>query len=215
VILIGQYISPFVRRVGIALTLHGIGFEHRPWSTFGDADKIRPYSPVLRVPVLVLDDGSTVIESDYILDLVDTMASQGTSVASPMAADRQHGRKITALGKVVAEKAVSLVYEKRLHPDPSRFWAERCVAQIAEGLAALEANRAARPGKFWSGTGVGHPDIMVAVAYRFVRDAHADCVTLSAFPALAAHSEQMEAMPAFQATQHAVMKPSMEFERHT
>jgi glutathione S-transferase len=29
-ILIGQYDSPFVRRVGIALTLYGITFEHQP-----------------------------------------------------------------------------------------------------------------------------------------------------------------------------------------
>ena len=28
-ILIGQYDSPFVRRVGIALTLYGMKFEHR------------------------------------------------------------------------------------------------------------------------------------------------------------------------------------------
>ena len=42
-ILIGQYDSPFVRRVTIALRLYGIEFEHRPWSTFGDADKIAPY----------------------------------------------------------------------------------------------------------------------------------------------------------------------------
>jgi len=35
-ILIGQYDSPFVRRVGIALTLYGLAFEHRPWSTFGE-----------------------------------------------------------------------------------------------------------------------------------------------------------------------------------
>ena len=29
-ILIGRYDSPFVRRVGIALTLYGMAFEHRP-----------------------------------------------------------------------------------------------------------------------------------------------------------------------------------------
>lgn len=50
-ILIGQYDSPFVRRVGIALTLYGIAYEHRSWSAFGDADKIRPYN----VPILGLD----------------------------------------------------------------------------------------------------------------------------------------------------------------
>ena len=39
-ILIGQYDSPFVRRVGIALRLYGMGFEHRPWSVFGQAAEI-------------------------------------------------------------------------------------------------------------------------------------------------------------------------------
>ena len=42
--LIGQYDSPFVRRVGIALTTYGMVFEHRPWSVFGDADKIAAYN---------------------------------------------------------------------------------------------------------------------------------------------------------------------------
>ena len=56
-ILIGQYDSPFVRRVGIALRLYGMAFEHRPWSVFGDADKIRVLNPLVRVPTLVLEDG--------------------------------------------------------------------------------------------------------------------------------------------------------------
>ena len=51
-ILIGQYDSPFVRRVAIALRLYGIAFEHRPWSTFGDAEKIAPYNPLRRVPMM-------------------------------------------------------------------------------------------------------------------------------------------------------------------
>ena len=65
-ILIGQYDSPFVRRVGIALTLYGMLFEHKPWSTFGEADKIRPYNPLTRVPTLVLDDGEVLIGSRYV-----------------------------------------------------------------------------------------------------------------------------------------------------
>jgi glutathione S-transferase len=54
-ILIGQYDSPFVGRVAIALRLHGLAFEQRPWSTFGEGDRIPPYSPLRRVPTLSLD----------------------------------------------------------------------------------------------------------------------------------------------------------------
>ena len=53
-ILIGQFDSPFVRRVAITMRLYGIVFEHRPWSTFGDAERIAAYNPLRRVPTLVL-----------------------------------------------------------------------------------------------------------------------------------------------------------------
>ena len=70
-ILIGQFDSPFVRRVAIALRLYDLPFEHRPWSTFGDADKIAPYNPLRRVPTLVFEDGEVLIESTAILDYLD------------------------------------------------------------------------------------------------------------------------------------------------
>ncbi len=67
-ILIGQYDSPFVRRVAIAMRLYGLAYEHRTWSTFGDAEKLAAFNPLRRVPTLVLDDGEVLIESFAILD---------------------------------------------------------------------------------------------------------------------------------------------------
>src|SRR5206468_3150021 len=63
----GQFDSPFVRRVAIAMRLYGIGFEHKPWSTFGDADKIAPYNPLRRRPTPAVDDGAAPRESAIIL----------------------------------------------------------------------------------------------------------------------------------------------------
>ena len=65
-ILIGQYDSPFVRRVAIAMRLYGMPSEHRPWSTFGDADLVARFNPLRRMPTLVLDDGEALIESTAI-----------------------------------------------------------------------------------------------------------------------------------------------------
>jgi glutathione S-transferase len=66
-------IPPFVRRVAIALRLYGLPFEHRPWSTIGDGDKIAPYNPLRRVPTLVLHSGEVLIESTAILDYLDEL----------------------------------------------------------------------------------------------------------------------------------------------
>lgn len=72
-ILSGQFDWPFVRRVGIALDLCGLAFEHRPWSVFGDADKVRAFNPLTRVPTLVQDDGFVLIESHAMLDYLDSL----------------------------------------------------------------------------------------------------------------------------------------------
>ena len=87
--LIGQYDSPFVRRVAIAMRLYGIKFDHKPWSTFGDADKIAPYNPPRRVPTLVLDDGEALIESHIILDYPDELVGEERAMIAPHGIERR------------------------------------------------------------------------------------------------------------------------------
>src|SRR5579864_8101013 len=106
-VLIGQYDSPFVRRVAIALRLYGIAFEHRPWSTFGDAGKIAAYNPLLRVPTLVLDDGEALIDSTAILDHLDERVGPDKAMIPPRGAERRRHLRIIALATGLGDKAVS------------------------------------------------------------------------------------------------------------
>ena len=175
-ILIGQYDSPFVRRVGIALTLYGLPFEHRPWSVFGDADKIRPLNPVVRVPTLVLDDGTVLSESHSMLDYLDSLVPAERRMFPAAEPARHRALRVASLGTGLAEKAVSLFYEKRLHREVSDVWVSRCRGQIEGVLAALEADRAARPSAYWFGERIGHADIAVAgCAAAFRRVASRTC----------------------------------------
>jgi glutathione S-transferase len=206
-ILIGQYDSPFVRRVGIALVLYGLPFEHRPWSTFADADKIRPYNPLTRVPTLVLDDGDVLIDSHNMLDYVDSLVPAERAMFPAREPARRRALKIAALAAGLADKAVSLFYEKRLHADVSEVWVDRCRAQIAAALAALESARAARPGPWWF-EAIGHADIAVACALRFLAEAHPGLVPMSDYPALSAHVAKLEALPAFRQIQQPFIPPS-------
>jgi glutathione S-transferase len=207
-ILIGQYDSPFVRRVGIALTLYGLAFEHRPWSTFGDAEKIRTLNPLLRVPTLVLDDGEVLIESHSILDHLDSLVPPERRLFPVAGPERRHAMKVAALGTGVADKAVSLFYEKRLHREVSGVWMDRCQAQIRETLAVLEADRAARSTTYWFGDCIGHADIAVAVALRFVNEVHAGLADMQRLPALARYSAQLEALPVFRTISQPFSSPA-------
>ncbi|MHB8284667.1 MAG: glutathione S-transferase family protein, partial [Caulobacteraceae bacterium] len=140
-ILIGQYDSPFVRRVGVAMRLYGLNFEHRPWSAFGEA-RIAQYNPLRRVPTLVLDDGEVVIESWAILDYLDERAG-AKALIPERGEERRKVLKVCALATGLADKAVSLVYERVLHEETSKAWTDRCSLQVGAVLDVLEAERAA------------------------------------------------------------------------
>ncbi len=196
-ILIGQFDSPFVRRVAIALRLYELPFDHKPWSTFGDGDKIAPYNPLMRVPTLVLDDGEVLIESTAILDYLDERVGPGRAMIAEAGKERRQALKICALATGLGDKAVSLVYEKVLHENESDRWIERCRAQIGGVLETLERDRAARKSRFWFGETIGHADIAAACVLRFTREAHGPLFDAGAYPALATHADRCEALPAF------------------
>jgi glutathione S-transferase len=197
-ILIGQFDSPFVRRVGIALRLYGFAFEHRPWSTFGDADKIAPYNPLRRVPTLLLDGGEVLIESTAILDHLDETVGPSRAMIAENGPRRREALKVCALATGLGDKAVSLVYERLLHREKSDVWMKRCETQIAGVLDALEADRAGRKSAYWFGDAIGHVDIAVACVIRFTREAHPGAFDARRWPALVAHAERCEALPPFQ-----------------
>ncbi|MER2534367.1 MAG: glutathione S-transferase family protein [Rhizobiaceae bacterium] len=207
-ILIGQYDSPFVRRIGIALTLYALPFEHRPWSTFGDAEKIRRYNPLLRVPTLVLDDGDVLIDSQAIIDHIDGLVPAERRLFPTQEPARRRALKVAALAAGTSDKAVALFYEERLHREPSATWVERCRAQIAETLAALEADRAARAGDYWFGENIGHADVIVATMLRHLGEAHPGLVDMARHPALRDHSARLEALPVFQDISQPFIAPS-------
>ncbi|MEZ5670454.1 MAG: glutathione S-transferase C-terminal domain-containing protein, partial [Alphaproteobacteria bacterium] len=70
--------------------------------------------------------------------------------------------------------------------------------QVADVLAALEADRAARTTPWWFGAAIGHADIAVGCALRFVGEVHPGLFEPARWPALAAHAARCEALPAFQ-----------------
>jgi glutathione S-transferase len=197
-ILIGQYDSPFVRRVGIALTLYEMPFEHRPWSVFGNAAEIQPYNPLIRVPTLVLDDGTALIESHSILDYLDHRMPAEQRLFPQVEPQRHRALRIASLATGLGEKAVSLFYEQRLHQQVSEAWVSRCKSQISATLAILESDRSQRSQAHWFGDRIGHADIAVAAVLRFLSEAHPGLVDMAGHPALQAHASALEALPVFQ-----------------
>jgi glutathione S-transferase len=195
-ILIGQYDSSFVRRVGIALRIYGLAFEHRPWSVFSDAARVREFNPLMRVPTLVLGDGDVLVDSHSILDYLDSLVAPDQRLFPQAEPQRRLAIKVAALATGLADKGVSLFYEIRLHQPISEAWAERLRSQIEATLTALEQIRVHSDGP-WFGERIGHSDIAVACAWRHVSEAHPALIDPGEYPSLSAHCRHMEDLPVF------------------
>jgi glutathione S-transferase len=201
-ILVGQYDSPFVRRVAIAMRLYGMAFEHRPLSAFSDAAALGAISPLMRVPVLVLDSGEALVDSVTILDHLDAVAGDAALLPRTGAARRAALRHL-ALVLGVADKGVALFYERLMHDVVADAWEARLRSQVTATLAVLDQSLQGA----WFGDTMTHADIAMACCWRFLTEAH-PALGLWAYPALADHAGRMEATAAFREISQTFVPPS-------
>lgn len=197
-ILIGMFDSPFTRRVAISLALCGHAFEHRNWSVGADFDRIREYSPLGRVPVLVLDDGEVLMESSAILDWIEHEPGGGV-LLPPGGRERREAMRLIGLASGASDRTVGVVLERIFHPEATRSTAllERSRTQVEGALAALDAACAARAGQWLVNDAMTLADITVAC---YVTHASAALpVDLARWPALEAHVARCEALAVFRA----------------
>jgi glutathione S-transferase len=210
-ILVGQYDSPFVRRVAIALNLLGMPFERDTRSVFGDAEAMRKINPLGRIPSLVLDDGEVLIDSWAILDHIDEMAGPDRALLPTRGADRRRGLRITAMAVGGVDKAGGAVYERLLRPADLQYqpWIDRVSQQARSVLMALEAETGAGwylgsgstdTGSTNTGStnaGPKTPDIMVACMVYYMQMRTPELFDAAVYPKLAALAARAEARPAF------------------
>ncbi|MFI4966829.1 MAG: glutathione S-transferase family protein [Caulobacterales bacterium] len=206
-ILIGQYDSPFVRRVAIALATYGLAYEHRPWSVFGDADRIAKFNPLRRVPTLVMDERTAFVDSTAILAVLDDMVGVERASLARRGEDGRDNLRIAALAAGVAEKGVSLLYERVLRDAALPLWVERCRLQIGETLDLLEAERQLRPTRYLFDEALSHADVMLAALWGFAAEALPGELDWSRWPALEAHARACEDLAVFREIRQPFIAP--------
>src|SRR6476646_3328078 len=68
--IIGSYLSPYVRKVIVCLTVKGIAYEIDPIVPFFGDDRFARLSPLRRIPVLI-DDEVTLSDSSVICQYLE------------------------------------------------------------------------------------------------------------------------------------------------
>ena len=139
-ILVGQYDSPFVRRVAVTLHHFHMPFERNTISVFSHAKKMQAINPLIRIPSLELRTGERLIDSWAILDYLDEIAGPARALTPPHGPERRKILQAVALACGTAEKAGQVTYERYFHPGKMLCtdWEQRCLKQLTAGLVELE-----------------------------------------------------------------------------
>lgn len=197
-ILIGSYESPFVRRVAVTMLLYGMTYEHRPYNTFPDRDRIRPFNPLGRIPALALDDGDVLTDSGVIIDHLDRVVGPGRAL-TPEGAARRTVMKLVALATGTMDKYVAAYYERTKRPPELQYqpWIEHLEGQVAAGLAALDAQPLA---PWLCGEKLTQADVSAAILLEAIRFDMAHLAPPGRYRTLDKLAAQAAQLPAFQQT---------------
>ena len=197
-VLVGQYDSPFVRRVAVVMHYYGVAFGRRVLSTFADFDTMLELGPLGKVPILVMADGERLWDSRAILDFLHGRASPGQSLLPHEEPRRRQVMRVEAAAVGLAEKAYErgIEFARRAPGTQDPTWIARLERQIASTLTWLELQR---PAPFLVGPSFSVGDVTAAVALTYIKEKWPPLLPSGAFPALEIYRTVCEAMPAFQA----------------
>lgn len=139
-ILVGQFDSPFVRRVAVTLHHYHMPYERNPLSVFRNVEDMQKLNPLVRVPALILQTGETLIDSGAIIDYLDEQAGPARALTPAHGPERRKVMQAVALAAGTAEKVVALFFERLFHSDKqiNHDYEKRMIAQIGAALAKLE-----------------------------------------------------------------------------
>ena len=201
-ILVGQYDSPYVRRVAITLHHYGLAFERNPISTFTDADAMARINPLLRIPSLVLDSGEVLIDSGAILDHLDEVAGPERALVPLRGPARRTVLQLIAVATGAIDKAGAAVYERHFHPPAAvnAEWLRRCLGQLHGALRFLERQLT---GEWLALNRFTQADLTTVAMLGYLKLRVPDVDLARDYPGLDRLAEGCERLPIFAATQPA------------
>ncbi len=175
-LLVGNYDSPFVRRVAVALHHYDLPFERQAISVFKNFDDILGTNPIGKVPALKLDEGDTLIDSRIILDYLEGVVDDDKNLLPRVEPKRREVLRTEAVALGLAEKAVELrieLFRKSPHSrDPE--WVSRLERQVGSTLTWLDKRK---PSPFFHGSTLTLPDLTTVVAYTYLKHKLPDMVS--------------------------------------
>lgn len=133
--------SPYVRKVRIAASLLGLSdrIKLEAADTADPSDSIRVQNPLGKIPLLILEDGTTLFDSRVIVEYLDHLAGGGRIIPNEPQA-RFAALRLQALCDGILDASLLRVYEMRFRPEELRVqkWVDYQAEKVKRGLDVLE-----------------------------------------------------------------------------
>lgn len=188
--------SPYARKVRIALAEKKIDCElvnDLPWEATSD---VTTYNPLGKVPVLVLDDGTSIYDSRVIVEYLDTVSPVSRLIPEP-GRQRIAVKRWEALADGICDAAVAIVVEGwRPARQQSKEWIERQRGKIARGVEELANELGDKP--WCNGEAYTLADIAAGCALAYLDLRHPDTGWRSEYPNLLKLADKLAKRPSFQ-----------------
>ena len=160
--------SPFGRKVKIAAAVAGLTdrITVETVDTRAPPPSFFVENPAGKIPVLILEDGSSLFDSPVIVEYLDHLAGGGRLIPTETQA-RFATLKLQALADAMMDASLLQVYEVRYRPEARRHsdWVAWQGAKVARALGALEAAPPAAPER----ADVGRIALACALGYLDLR----------------------------------------------
>ena len=190
--------SPYARKVRIALAEKGLPFElvtEVPWN---EDTRTPLHNPLEKLPILLLDDGTSVYESHYILEYLEVKHP----VPPLLPADPDgvlEAKRLQVLGDGICDAFVLLFFE-RMRPAEHRSapWMARQRRKVEGGVREIARSIGSRAWAVGDRFGLGDIAVGTAMAYLDVR--FPDFEWRGNFPDLALYVDRLGERPSFRST---------------
>lgn len=196
--LIGSPTSPYVRKTRIVLAEKKFEYEFivdSPWSPDTGVQKLNPLG---KVPVLVLDDDSTLFDSRVIAEYLDNVTPNNRLIPAPNR-ERIQIKRWEALADGVCDAAASAFLEAKRTPEKrSDEWIDRQRGKIAASLAVMSQELGEN--SWYHGTGMTLADIAVGCALGYLAFRFPDISWRKDYPNLTRLYDKMMLRPSFAET---------------
>ena len=132
--LVGSFTSPFVRKVRIVLAEKRIVYDFDvdiPWES---DTRVAEHNPLGKVPILIMDDGTTLYDSRVIVDYLDS-ANPVSRLMPEFNRERSMVKRWEALADGISDAATTIFLErKRPESLQSTEWISRQQKKAMLGL---------------------------------------------------------------------------------